>query len=333
MDMSNHYSGAYLKFPGDDARLDLTDLYVFQTPGSPGRTSLILDANPYMTGLSAVPPFLLTATLRTDAVYRINIDNDGDNQADAAFSFVFSDAGHGRQNATVRYATGEDARRPEPLGEVLAEAAPVGFDAAAKPVRAGACQLFVGVRSDPFFADAEGALHGFDWTGQDAFAGKNVQCMALDVPDDMLGGDPGIGVWATVSVPSDGAVAQVDRAGHPTINPFINPDYAKAAYNAGHPADDVATYLEPWSKMLQDNGYTPEAATAAAHTVLPDILRYDRDRPASYPANGRALTDDVFTTRMAFLSNGKVTSGAVPPHPDLRPDFPYLGTPNPTPPN
>ncbi len=25
--MSNHYSAANLKFPGDDARLDLTDLY------------------------------------------------------------------------------------------------------------------------------------------------------------------------------------------------------------------------------------------------------------------------------------------------------------------
>jgi hypothetical protein len=26
--MSNHFSTAYLKFPGDDARLDLTDVHV-----------------------------------------------------------------------------------------------------------------------------------------------------------------------------------------------------------------------------------------------------------------------------------------------------------------
>ena len=33
--MSNHFSAAYLKFPGDDARLDLTDLFVFTSaPGS-----------------------------------------------------------------------------------------------------------------------------------------------------------------------------------------------------------------------------------------------------------------------------------------------------------
>src|SRR6185312_14199730 len=125
--------------------------------------------------------------------------------------------------------------------------------------------------------------------------------------------------------------AQLDRAGHPTINPFINPDYAKEAYNAGHPVDDLATYLEPFAGLLRDHGYGQAEADAAARTVLPDILRYDRRRPAAYPGNGRYLTDDVFTLRMAFLSNGTVTSGAVPPHADLRPDFPYLGPPNPNP--
>ena len=330
--MSNHYSGAYLKFPGDDARLDLTDLYVFPTPGASGRTSLLLDANPYMTGLNSIPPFLLTETMRTDAVYRINIDNDGDLLADASFSFVYADAADGGQSVTVRYCTGADARRPEALGDTLVEAAPVGRDDSAQPVRSGECRIFAGVRSDPFFADAEGALHGFEWTGQDAFADKNIQCMALDVPDGMLGAGPEIGVWATVCVlRNDGGFVQVDRAGHPTINPFINPDYAKEAYNAGQPVDDVATYLEPWTRILRDHGYGPDEAAAAARTVLPDLLRHRLGQPAAYPGNGRGLTDDVFTLRMAFLSNGAVTSGAVPPHADMRPDFPYLGLPNPNP--
>ena len=30
--MSNHFSADNLKFPGDDRRLDLTDLFVFQAP-------------------------------------------------------------------------------------------------------------------------------------------------------------------------------------------------------------------------------------------------------------------------------------------------------------
>ena len=35
--MSNHFSADKLKFPGDDRRLDLTDLFVFQAPD--GRAS------------------------------------------------------------------------------------------------------------------------------------------------------------------------------------------------------------------------------------------------------------------------------------------------------
>ncbi|MEY9968893.1 hypothetical protein ABIA33_006980 [Streptacidiphilus sp. MAP12-16] len=327
VDMSNHFSAAYLKFPGNDARLDLTDLYVFPASGDSSRTVLIIDVNPFMTGMSATPPFLMVSEFHPDAVYRINIDNDGDNQADVAFSFVFTAAKDGGQAGTAFYATGTDAQKAEATGEVLASAAPVGFDATAQPVQAGPCRLFIGVRSDPFFADAEGALHGFQWTGEDAFARKDVQCIALEVPDEMLGPESVIGVWATVSVRRDGALFQVDRGGHPTINPFINPEYAKDAYNAGHPADDAAKYLEPWSKLLEGNGYSPAGASAAAGSVLPDILRYDRNRPTAYP-NGRTLTDDVFSARMAFLTNGKVKSDGLSPHDDLLTEFPYLGLPH-----
>ena len=95
----------------------------------------------------------------------------------------------------------------------------------------------------------------------------------------MLGTDPVIGVWATVSVRRDGVLVQVDRGGHPTINPFINPNEVKDQFNARQPADDVANYLQPWSKLLQANGHTPDGAAAAARIVLPDIPRYDRGRP------------------------------------------------------
>jgi Domain of unknown function (DUF4331) len=142
------------------------------------------------------------------------------------------------------------------------------------------------------------------------------------------GPGPVIGVWAPVSLRRDGTLVQVDRGGHPTINPFINPDEAKNEYNRGQPADDVAKYLEAWSEILQKSGgYSPAEATTAAGTVLPDILRYDRAQPAGYP-NGRILTDDVFSARMAFLTNGKVKTDAIEPHDDLLAEFPYLGPPN-----
>ena len=186
--MSNHFSAAMLKFPGDDARLDLTDLFLFASPETAGKTVLIFDVNPFMTG----------ADFHPEAVYRLNVDNDGDTQADVAFSFVFSESTGGAQTGTVYYARGSQAREPEAVGEVLIEGMPVGFDAMAKPVEAGECRLFIGVRSDPFFADGEGAFHDFKFTGDDTFAGKNVLAMALEVPNEMLGSGPEIAVWATV---------------------------------------------------------------------------------------------------------------------------------------
>src|SRR2546427_9165372 len=79
-EMSNHFSAANLQHPGGDARLDLTDLFVFAAPDNPDRTVLIMDSNPFTKGNGFHP----------DAVYRLNIDNDGDALADVAFSFSFS---------------------------------------------------------------------------------------------------------------------------------------------------------------------------------------------------------------------------------------------------
>jgi len=325
--MSNHYSAANLKFPGDDARLDFTDLFAFEATDDPGKTILIMDVNPYTSGMGAMPPFLMKSEFHPDGVYRINIDSDGDAHADAAFTFVFSELRDGMQTGTAYFATGGQARQAEPAGDVLISATPVGFDASAEPVQAGPCRLFVGVRSEPFFADADGAFHGFQWTGQDAFANRNILSIALEVPSEMLGAGPEIGVWAAVSVRRDGELVQVDRGGNPTINPFVNPNDVKDQFNARQPADDVANYLRPWSKLLEENGYTPDEAAAAARIVLPDILRYDRARPAAYP-NGRAVTDDVFSARFAWLTNGKVSSDGLKPHDDLLAEFPYLGPPN-----
>ena len=328
--MSNHFSADNLKFPGDDRRLDLTDLFVFKSADDPGKTVLIMDSNP----TSAPPPVPAPATgpeFHPDAVYRINIDTDGDAHPDIAFTFTFSAFQGGRQTGTAYYAAGPRAREPGQPGEPLATSIRVSFDATVQPVEAGpsgSVRLAAGLRSDPFFADVEGALHGFKWTGHDDFAGNNVDSIALEVPGDMLGGDV-IGVWATVSLRRDGTLTQLDRGGNPTINPFINPDGEKDLFNSRQPADDVANYLGPWSSILQNaGGYSPEAARAAALQVLPDILHYDRTRPAAYP-NGRVLTDDVYSARFAWLSNGKIPPAGLKPHDDLLARFPYLGPPNP----
>ena len=325
--MSNHFSADNLKFPGDDRRLDLTDVFVFKSPDDPDKTMLIIDSNP----TSAPPPIPAPTTgpeFYPGAVYRINIDNDGDAQTDVAFTFIFSEYENGRQTGTAWCATGAEARQPESPGEVLAPSLPVSFDDMAEPIQAGPVRLFTGLRSDPFFADVEGALHGFQWTGHDDFAGNNVDSIALEVPSDMLGGDM-VGVWAAISRRrDDGTLEQMDRGGNPTINPFVNPDGAKNLYDSRQPVDDVANYLGPWSKTLENGGYPPEEAKAAAMQMLPDILRYDRTKPSTYP-NGRKLTDDVFSMRFAWLSHGNIPPSGLNPHGDLQAHFPYLGPPHP----
>jgi hypothetical protein len=337
--MSNHFSADNLKFPGDDRRLDLTDVFVFPAASpehhhalfhrhQPAMTVLIIDSNP----TSAPPPIPAPRTgpeFHPDAVYRINIDTDGDTQADIAFTFTFSEFENGTQTGMAWYATGSQARQPEPAGEQLTDSLPVSFDGTARPVQAGTIRLSAGLRSDPFFADVEGALHGFQWTGHDDFADNNVDSIALEVPTDKLGDGPELGVWASISLRRDGTLVQMDRGGHPTINPFINPDGEKNLYNSRQPADDVANYLEPWSKILENAGYPAEEARQAALMFLPDILRYDRTKPANYP-HGRVLTDDVYSMRFAWLTQGKVPPSGLKPHDDLLAQFPYLGPPNPS---
>ena len=92
--MSNHFTGLSLGPPMGDQRLDLCDLYAFQSPADPNRTVIILNANPNADALNP------------DAIYRVNIDTDGDYLNDLAFSYVFSKPENGRQTVNVFMAKG-----------------------------------------------------------------------------------------------------------------------------------------------------------------------------------------------------------------------------------
>jgi len=97
--MSNHFTGLSLGPPLGDQRLDLCDLYAFQSPTAKNRTVIILNTNPNADAL------------HPDAIYRVNIDNDGDYLTDIAFSYVFSKPQNGRQSVSVFVAKGTDALR------------------------------------------------------------------------------------------------------------------------------------------------------------------------------------------------------------------------------
>ncbi len=300
----------------------MTDLFAFTVPGD--RTVLILNVNPAApTGGEAFHP---------DAVYRINVDTDGDHQADVAFSFVFTDPQNGRQTVTVHRADGEQARSHEAGGQRVLADAPVSFGAEPEVTVSGGYRLFAGMRSDPFFADLDGILADFQWTGVDWGADKNVFGIVLEMPSTELSPDPVIGLWGRVSLRQNGRLTSVDRGAHLSLTAYFNQDdAAKAAYNEGEPAQDWDTYLEPWSAVLaHTGGYDAETARETLRTVLPDILRYDRSRLALYP-NGRTPADDITSARLKMISGGRTPTDHIGPHTDLLDEFPYLGTPHPDP--
>ena len=102
--MSNHFTGLSLGPPLGDQRLDLCDLYAFQSPTDPSRTVIILNANPNADAL------------HPDAIYRLNIDNDGDLLTDIAISYVFSKPQNGKQTVNVFMAKGAESRSAEAVG-------------------------------------------------------------------------------------------------------------------------------------------------------------------------------------------------------------------------
>src|SRR3989442_5893001 len=127
--MSNHFTGLSLGPPLGDQRLDLCDLYAFQSPVANGRTVIILNANPNADAL------------HPDAIYRVNIDNDGDHLTDIAFSYVFSKPQNGRQTVNVFVAKGGESRSPEAVGTKIISDGVVSFGACAEYHEGGRIHL------------------------------------------------------------------------------------------------------------------------------------------------------------------------------------------------
>jgi hypothetical protein len=334
--MSNHFTGLSLGPPLGDQRLDLCDLYAFQSPHDPERTVLILNANP-----NAGP-------LHPDAIYRLAVDNDGDFLNDLAITYVFAPPEDGRQRFDAYIATGEPARSPEPGGTKVVDGAEVSFGRVANVVTAGDYTFFAGSRSDAFFFDYDGIKNLFDtrgarnftaphlggkspWTHVDSNLEANVFSTVIELPTSELGPSPDVNIWGRCSLRRDGELRHVDRAGHPSVSSFFNTDETKEEYNASEPVHDRQRWTDQFVHLIGHTGnYTRDEAIAAidAEGLLPDMLTFDPSRPAEYP-NGRTFTDDVINRRVSFLTKGDAPPTGLKPHTDTLGEFPYLGNPHP----
>ena len=118
---------------------------------------IILNANPNADAL------------HPDAIYRLNIDNDGDYLTDIAFSYVFSKPQNSRQTVNVFVATGSELRSDEAVGTKIIADAEVSFGAKPNIIKSGSYNFFAGSRSDAFFFDFEGIKNLFDTRGKRDF--------------------------------------------------------------------------------------------------------------------------------------------------------------------
>ena len=343
--MADHLDAPDLTSPAVDARVDITDHYAFQKPDHPDRTILIFNVNPLAPSHAA--------EFRSDAVYETLVDTNGDAKPEIVFQCRFTAKDdHGEQFASVVRTdlTGNVQGGPTQQATVtLANNAPVSLTSEAHITQGHeGAQFFAGFRSDPFFFDLAGFLHGLQFTGADFFIDKNVYGIALDIPNYLLGPNPKVGIWTRTLVPmtmQPERLTQVDQMGRPGINTVFNHGNDKNLFNVTQPADQRTvlstvspttgqTLLSVFQQELQalsegslKGQYTAEQALSIAQILLPDVLTYDYTSAAGY-LNGRRLQDDVIDISLNLATNGKVTGDGVGPHTDYLADFPYLGKPH-----
>jgi hypothetical protein len=331
-----------------DVRLNVTDVYAFR--GEIG-TVLIMNVNNSVLGNDAPKGF------HPEARYEIRIDLNRDAVEDLAYRVTFSprdDAG--MQRFELRRLTGRDARDPAAMGALLAS----GSTESATTVPGG-LGFWAGLASDPFYIDltvlrAAGAAFRdgtkLDLSGwqpghaTNVFRGTTVNTIVLEISDGsfegLLGPDQQIGVWATSTLATDaGGWRPINRAGRPMIQPIFSPDDSEraSAYNATHPADDIANYTAPFAEVVANvvaaYGTSDDPAAygkLVAGLLLPDILPYRIGSTASYSfadRNSRTLTDNTVDVMFSLATNSALTNGLTARDATVAPraEFPYVAAP------
>jgi hypothetical protein len=315
---ADHLDAPGLTPPGGDTRLDLTDVYAFQSPTNSSNTVLIMGVNP----LAGV---LNNGTFHSNASYEFKIDVDGDAKEDVTYKLSFS-----APDASL--VQGVKLRRVPASG---AGGAVLATGQTGQNISiAGGGMLRSGVFDDPFFFDLNGFLSvDFCNPGSNFFAGLNISAIVLEVPSASLDSS-NIGVWARTIVDD----VQIDRMGRPAINTVFIPNNPfepsgsepsqKNAFNAAKPRRDQADFRGEVVDTLEIfYGAGNPTVDALTDFLLPDVLTVNVSSSAGFP-NGRGLADDVIDIELGLVTNGAVTSDCVGNDSAFSTSFPYLASAN-----
>lgn len=316
---ADHLDAPGLTPPGGDTRLDITDVYAFQSPANPSNTVLVMGVNPLAGALN-------DGTFHSGASYEFKVDSDGDAREDLTYKVTFSAPDASLEQDLTLY------RLPaKGGGGSLLASGTTGEDISIP----GGGWIRAGVFDDPFFFDLVGFLNlDFCNPGTNFFTGLNISAIVLEVPSDWLGSS-NVGVWARTVLNDQ----QVDRMARPAINTVFIPNNVfepsgsepsqKNAFNAAKPRHDQRDYRGEVVDTLEIfYGAGSSTAQALADFLLPDVLTIDTSSAAGFP-NGRGLADDVIDIELGLVTNGAVTSDCVANDSVFSGTFPYLAAPNP----
>ncbi len=332
----------------EDPRIDPTDFFVFSS--SDGQSTVfVLNVNPD-AGRNVAAEF------RSEALYEIKIDTNGDLTEDISFRFSFEESvGSGQQVQVIR-ATGAEASAMAIDETVPGEIVGSGSTGSVIDLSIGG-QAWAGHAADPFFANffghgafigglmKDGAFrpevftdpHLHDGKPANSFDARNVMSIVIEVPNALLSTQT-IKAWASISLFGHLPQRQVSRMANPVIVFYFGggADPEKLTWLRGHPRDDRRVFTESATKFVTQaataggraadpSGY----ATMVVNQLLPDVLTYQVGTFASYGfagRNGRYLTDDAVDLQLTTITNVPVTEGLKPTG-RVRSDFPYVGEP------
>ena len=292
-----------------NGQVDVNDLFAFQSPANADNTVLILTVNP---GAGALSP----TDFGNNVAYQFQVDNTGDAIADITYEATFSGAGAAQTFNLTRTENGLTVPQASGLS-----GSGVGV------ATASGGQVSTGVFDDPFFFDLNGFNDGFNFTGDDFFAGLDVGAIVLEVPStDLNGASSNIGVQGRTLLNG----TQVDRIGRPAINTaLIVGDAQKEAFNLGNPDVDFQTFGTAVQDRIEVlNGGDTGTAAGITAILLPDLLTFDTSDASGF-LNGRQLADNVIDAELNLLTNGAITSdGVLENDREFLNVFPFLASSN-----
>ncbi len=302
---ADHLDAPGLTPPGGDSRLDINDVYAFQSPADSKNAVVIVTVNPAAGALTGQLGF------HPDAKYQILADTNTNAKPDERASFTFGPMNSsGQQSWRLKLKGG---------GRAIEGVTGVTTDLG------GGFKVTAGTFDDPFFFDLNNFLAsdftcGTNETPGDTtpasnfFAGLNTLAIVLEFPSSELSGTAGI--WARTLF--DGQ--QIDRMGRPAINTVFIPNNIfepvgsepsqRNAFNAGMPQRDQRDFRGEIVDTLDIFYDDPAAIAGLADLLLPDVLTVDFSSTDGF-LNGRQLADDVIDAELGIVTNGAVTTDCV----------------------